>query len=151
MKTCIFRGLGGSEEGGTVPVLGSHSSSPEARKKMIYFGVAPMKTESFRGRRRERDGEIRSLCKSQELPSPTPLQIWLGWVLGSGRSQGLSPARPPGALFGPGSEIDSFWVSGHGQPRAAATAVTSQTFIDSDSQERSLSFVFCIILFVFSL
>lgn len=56
---------------------------------------------------------------------------------------------PPGALFGPGSEIDSFWISGR-QQQARAPAVTSKTFIDSDSKESSLSFVFCI-LFVFSL
>lgn len=98
-------------------------------------------------------GERAILCERKVAPSapslPPPLQTRgrLRWVLGLG---GISAGHrhTPGALFGPGSEIDSFWASGQ-QQQARAPAVASQTFIDSDSQESSPSFVFCI-LFVFS-
>lgn len=49
---------------------------------------------------------------------------------------------PPGALFGLGSEIDSFWISGQ-QQQARAPAVTSKTFIDSDSKGKLP--VFCLL------
>lgn len=79
MKTCIFRRLGGSEEGCTVPVLGSHSSSPEARKKMIYFSVAPMKTERVSEDAGERETG-RFVPFVNRRSSPPPLRSRSGWA-----------------------------------------------------------------------
>ena len=46
------------------------------------------------------------------LPLSDPGQ---GWVWGVWAGSLTVTGTPPGALFGPGSEIDSFWVSGQRQ------------------------------------
>lgn len=77
---------------------------------------------------------------------PPPLDPGQGWVWGSGRGLRLPQARLLGHCLALGLKLPFLGF----RAEAAGPAVTSKTFIDSDSGRGALSFVFCI-LFVFSL
>lgn len=66
-----------------------------------------------------KESKVHPFVNGREPPHsrPPPSSLWIQgrWVWGSGRVSALPQARPLGALFGPGSEIDSSGFQGRGQ------------------------------------
>lgn len=139
----------GSYAGDTVPVLGARSGFRGARKKMIDVRCGSAEDRSWLQRRGRARGASGRGGDEGRIPFVScgggggP-----GRCRWRGRSPWLSQARPRGHYLALGLKL--ILSASQGRRQARAPAVTSKTFIDSDSKESSLSFVFCI-LFVFSL